>query len=127
MGTILFGANNTVSSTGQGTGSNIGNYQLTSSNTQIFRIFGTSVYSSNSYRVLARSTSATQIEFTVEFRDDDAGSGPVDFRIDESVQGTLTSGPMRLVRANGTAVINGVNTNTVVITQIPVGNTTSNL
>jgi hypothetical protein len=135
MGTILFGANNTASSTGQGTGSNIGNYQLTSSNTQIFRIFGTAVYSSNSYRILARNPSATQIEFTVEFRDDDTGSGPVPGSntnldpslnsIDEPVRGTLTSGPMRLARANGTAVINGVNTDTVVITQIPVGSPTA--
>jgi hypothetical protein len=85
------------------------------------------VYSSNSYRLLARSISSTQIEFTVEFRDDDVGSGPAGFRIDEPVQGTLTSGPMRLVRANGTAVINSINTNTVIISETPVGNTVSNL
>jgi hypothetical protein len=127
MGTILFGTNNTASSTGQGTGSNIGNYQLTSSNTQIFRIFGTTVYSSNSYRVLARNLSNTQIEFTIEFRDDDVGSGPIGERIDETVRGTLTSGPIRFARANGTAIINGINTNTVVVTETPVGNTTTNL
>jgi len=126
MGTILFGANNTTSSTGQGTGSNIGNYQLTSSNTQIYRIFGTAVYSSNSYVILARNLSNTQIQFTVEFRDDDIGSLPAP-RIDEQVLGTLTSGPIRFARANGAAVINGVNINTVVVTETLVGNTTTNL
>jgi hypothetical protein len=125
MGTILFSANNTVSSTGQGTGSNIGNYQLTSSNTQVFRINGTSVYSNNFYSVLARNVSNTQIILTANFTD----GNPLNttFGIDETVRGTLTSGPMRFARANGAAVINGVNTDTVVITETPVGNTTANL
>jgi hypothetical protein len=126
MGTIIFRAN-TTTRTGQGTAANVGNYQLTTSNTQIFRIFGTAVYSANSYRILARNLSTTQMEFTIEFRDDDVGSGPAIYRIDEPVRGTLTSGPVRFVRANGSATINGVNTSTVVITETPVGNTTSNL
>lgn len=126
MGIIVFGANNTTSSTGQGTGSNVGNYQLTSTNTQIYRVFGTAVYSTNSYRMLARSVSNTQIEFTIEFRDDDIGSLPTP-RVDESVRGTLTSGPIRFTRANGSATINGISTNTVVITETPVGSTISNL
>jgi hypothetical protein len=138
MGIIRFGAKSTVSSSGQGTAaSNIGNYQLTSSDTQVYRIFGTAVYSSNSYRILVRNLSNTQIQFTAEFRDDDAGSGPEPGAnlnlnpslnlVDEPVRGTLTSGPIRLVRANGVAVINAVNTDTVVITQLPVGTTTTNL
>jgi hypothetical protein len=124
MGVIIVGANSTASSTGQGTGSNIGNYQLTSSNTQLYRRNGTSVYSNNSYIVLARNISTTQIEFTVQFTD---GAPAFSSIIDETVRGTLTSGPIRFARANGTAIINGVNTNTVVITETPVGNTISNI
>lgn len=126
MGLIRFGANSTISTTAQGTGSNIGNYQLTSSNTQIYRINGTAVYSSNSYRILVRNVSNTQIQFTIQFRDDDVGSFPAP-GVDETVRGTLTSGPMRIIRANGSATINEVSTNTVVISQIPIGNTTLNL
>jgi len=125
MGTILFGPNSTISSTGQGTSSNFGNYQLTSSNTQVYRIASTAVYANNNYRVLARNISNTQIEFTAEFTDGAPLS--TQFGIDETVRGTLTSGPMRFARANGAAVINGVNTNTVVSIETPVGNTTVNL
>ena len=125
MGTILFSADKTVSSTGQGTGSNVGNYQITGSNTQLYRIDGTAVYSNNRYRVLARNVSNTQIEFTVEFTD----GAPLNtqFGIDETVRGTITSGPIRFARANGSATINGINTVTVINTETPVGNTTSNL
>jgi hypothetical protein len=125
MGIIRFGAASTGSSTGQGTGSSIGNYQLTSTNTQIYRINGTSVYSNNNYIVLARNLSNTQIEFTVQFTD----GAPLNssFGIDETVRGTLTSGPMRFSRANGSATINGINTDTVVNSEVPVGNTISNL
>jgi hypothetical protein len=130
MGTILFGANDT-SSTGLGIGSNVGNYQLTSTNTEIFTIFKSAIYepqtySTNNYKILARNTSNTQIEFTVEFIDNDVGSLPAP-QIDEPVRGTLTSGPIRLTSANGTAEINGVSTNTVVISETPVGNNVSNL
>jgi hypothetical protein len=124
IGIIIVGANSTASSTGQGTGSNVGNYQLTSSNTQLYRRNGTSVYSNNSYIILARNISTTQIEFTIQFND---GAPVAPSTLDETVRGTLTSGPIRFARANGTAIINGVNTNTVVITETPVGNTTSNL
>jgi hypothetical protein len=126
MGLIRFGANSTSSTTGQGTGANIGNYQLTSSDTLIYQINGTAVYSSNSYRILVRNVSNTQIQFTVQFRDDDIGSLPTP-RIDETVRGTLTSGPVRIIRANGSATINGINTNTVVVTETPNGDTTLNI
>jgi hypothetical protein len=74
---------------------------------------------------LARSISNTQLEFTIQFTD----GNPLNtsFGIDETVRGTLTSGPMRFIRANGSATINGISTNTIVITETPIGNTTSNL
>jgi hypothetical protein len=126
MGLIRFGANSTSSTTGQGTGSNIGNYQLTSSDTLVYRINGTAVYSSNSYRILVRNISNTQIQFTIQFRDDDIGSLPAP-RVDETVRGTLTSGPVRIIRANGSAVVNGISTSTVVVTGPLIGNTTLNI
>jgi hypothetical protein len=125
MGVIVFGANSTASSTNQGTGSSIGNYQLTGSNIQIYRRNGTSVYSNNSYIVQARSVSNTQLEFTMTFTD--GNSLDTVQGIDETVRGTLTSGPIQFARANGSATINGVTTNTVVVTETPVGNTTVNI
>lgn len=125
MGTIQFGSATTISNTGQGTGSNIGNYQLTNTNTQIYRIVGTAVYSNNNYRILARNLSTTQIEFTVEFTD----GSPLNtsFGIDETVRGTLSSGPIRVARANGTTIINEISTDTVINLSTLIGNTTTNL
>lgn len=127
MGIIIFDANKTVSSTNAGAGSARGNYQLTSTFTEIYSKSSTSaVYSTNSYRILARNVSPTVIVFNIQFRDDYVGSGPPDFRTDESVLGTLTSGPIQIATASGSATINGITTDTVVIDP-PLGNTTSTL
>jgi hypothetical protein len=126
IGIIIFTATNTTS-TGQGSGSNTGYYSnLTSSQTQIFNKSDASVYSNNNYRLFARLQSqGRQIEFTAEFTD----GLPLntEFGIDESVLGTLRSGPVHILRANGSATINGINTNTVVITETPSSSTISNL
>lgn len=86
MGTIKF-AYNSTNATGTGTGTAIGNYQLSGSYQTIFTKNGSSVYAENQYVVQAKQNSSAQIQFLVEFRDNDIG----DPDVDENVQGTLTS------------------------------------
>lgn len=75
--------------TASGTGSVIGNYELTASDQQIFTKAGSGVYAANDYVILARynSSNAAQIIFTIQFKDDAAGNP----NNDEVVKGTLTS------------------------------------
>jgi len=91
MGTIKFNYTETTF-TGTGTGSAIGNYDLTGSYQQIFIKSGSGVYVENDYNIQARASAVNAIEFRVEFRDDDLGDqtglGPP---VDENVTGTLTS------------------------------------
>lgn len=114
MGTIKFNYTQT-SSTGTGSGSAIGNYDLTSTYQQVFIKSGSGVYAENDYNIAAREVSATQIQFKIEFRDDDAGDqrpgdsggtdgvsipGPGE---DENVGGTLSS-VVQTFRASGSFV-----------------------
>jgi hypothetical protein len=97
MGTISFGRNSTTAS-GTGNNSAIGYAQLTTSDQQIFSkdVTGTT-YAPNRYVLLARAPSATQIVFTIQWRDDDTGNP------DENVTGTLTS-TVQVYRASGVNV-----------------------
>jgi len=87
MGTIKFNFADTVSSNNVGTGSAIGNYDLTSSYQVIYTKTGSGVYIENDYIIYAKENSAKQIQFKVEFTDDANGSGGAD----ERVGGELTS------------------------------------
>lgn len=86
MGTIAMGYTATTT-TGTGTTSSIGNFDLTSSNQVIFRKPGTGVYSANDYYVYAKANSATQLEFTLQFQEEAAGNP----NFDEQVNGTLVN------------------------------------
>lgn len=86
MGIIKFNYTETAS-TGTGTGSAIGNYDLTGSYQNVFNKTGSGVYAANDYNVEAREVSTSVIQFRVLFQDD-AGGNPA---IDENVDGTLTS------------------------------------
>lgn len=106
MGTIKFNYTQT-SATGTGTGSNIGNNDLTTSYQTIFTKTGSGVYAENDYNIAAKRDSNSVLRFRVQFRDDDtgdqqsfgAGSGPVD----EDVEGRITSSIQQL-RATGSNV-----------------------
>jgi len=89
MGTIKFAYGSTTA-TGSGTPTAIGNYQLTSSFQTVFTKNGSSVYAENAYVVKARSQATNQIEFKIEFQDNDVGEPPP-IPIDENVTGTITS------------------------------------
>lgn len=91
-GLVSFGHNYT-SSDNSGTGSAIGNFQLTNSEQQIYRKTGSGVYADNNYYIRAKNVSDTVIEFRIWMNEADTGStssakGVVP--IDEYVQGTLS-------------------------------------
>lgn len=98
MGTIAMGYTATTT-TGTGTTSSIGNFDLTSSNQVIFRKPGTGVYSANDYYVYAKANSATQLEFTLQFQEEAAGNP----NFDEQVNGTLVNS-VKFKRPSGSYV-----------------------
>ena len=100
MGTVYFNYDVTTS-TGSGTGSNIGFYDLTTSSQKIFQKDTTSpTYTPNSYQIWASAPSSTTIQFIIYFRDDSAPGG---WGVDEDVTGTLTS-DVKVYRASGSNV-----------------------
>jgi len=99
-GTIKFGSESTVSTTGGGT--SIGNYDLTSTFQNIYQKIGSgtysAVYAGNIYTVKARSDINTRIIFRIEFND-----VVFDNNIDNNVDGRLES-VVQHYRANGEVV-----------------------
>jgi hypothetical protein len=89
-----------------GTGSAIGNYDLTTSYKQLFvkqaELYP--VYNENNFKVYAKRLSSSEIQFKVEFNDDDSGdktgTGPA---VDEAVTGTTTV-TVQVLRPSGTSV-----------------------
>ena len=70
---------------------NIGNYDLTSEYQTIALRQGTGAYSENLYKIYARQTSTSVLQFKVEFNDADTGGSAEGFFGDEPVSGTLTN------------------------------------
>jgi len=113
MGTIKFGYTSTTA-TGSGTGSSIGNIDLTGTYQVIFQKNGSGNYAENQYEIQARQDSATILRFNVRFEDNDLGDqqpvgpqgidpNPAGPAIDEDVTGTLTS-TIQQLRATGSNV-----------------------
>lgn len=125
MGTISFKANQTVSNNGVGSSYSIGNYNLTSAYQLCYDQTGGAVYANNRYRIRALQLNDSEIQFSIEFVDGLPNSGST---IDENVLGNITS-DLRLLQPDGSVIINGVVTDTVVIsdTNLPTGTTISNL
>lgn len=97
VGTVKFGANATISTTGGG--SSIGNYDLDGSLQIIYQKIGSGTYSAiyagNIYTIKARLDGSTRIVFRIEFND-----VVVDGNIDNNVDGRLES-TVRHYRATG--------------------------
>jgi len=91
----------------RGTGTATGNYDLGSTNTEIFTKGGTSVYSENRYKIFAKSSSTSQITFEIQFQDNDTGDQQPGFlpgpAVDEAVKGTTTS-TVQMLRPTGSNV-----------------------
>jgi hypothetical protein len=82
--------------TGAGTGTSIGNLDLTSSYQTLYTKTGSGVYSDNVYTIQAKLDNDARIRFLITFNDGDVGTGGAD----ERVNGTLTSSVSHL-RADG--------------------------
>ena len=101
VGTIKFSSESTISTTGSG--SSIGNYDLTSAFQNIYQKIGSGTYSAiyagNIYTVKARSDIDTRIIFRIEFND-----VVFDNNVDNNVDGRLQS-TIQHYRANGDVVV----------------------
>lgn len=93
-GTDVDISDDTVS--GAGTGTAIGNLDLTSSYQTIYTKTGSGVYTNNVYSIQAKLDNDSRIRFLITFDDGDVGTGGAD----ERVVGTLTSSIAHL-RADG--------------------------
>lgn len=95
MGTIVF--NYTSTSASSGTGSTLGGLDLSTSYQTIFTKTGSGNYAENDYNIAARYTGSgnKNIQFRIQFRDDDTGDQQGGFKagaaVDEYVTGTLQS------------------------------------
>lgn len=118
MGSIIMDYTTTYSSAGVGTGSTIGNADLTTTYQLLYQRTAAS-YTANNYQVYGRADSATVLRFLIELNDDATGN------IDENVQGTTTS-TGQAVTPDGTVTIGGTAYDTVVL-NAPSGSTTNNL
>jgi len=122
MGTISFKATETISNAGVGTGSSIGNYDLTSSYRLIYSRTGGAVYSRNRYNIYAAESatgdSTSAITFKVEFVD--GRPNDLTWGIDEVVLGTFNS-IIESARPNSQVTINGTTHPAVIIDSDPVG------
>ena len=99
QGIIKFQKNATTN-TGTGTSQAVGNYNVTTSYQKIFEKNGSAAnYSENIYRIQAKEVSSAQLQFKIEFQDNDAG----DPNFDENIGGTLTS-TIKQKRATGSFV-----------------------
>tara|TARA_B100000902_G_scaffold29158_1_gene35017 strand:- start:4103 stop:5071 length:969 start_codon:yes stop_codon:yes gene_type:complete len=87
--------------TGAGTGSAIGNLDLTTAYQTIYTKTGSAAYIDNELIIQAKEESSSQIRFLLTFVDDANGSGGAD----ERVNGTLTSNISHL-RADSTTYVN---------------------
>jgi len=119
MGIISFAANSTFSNAGVGTGSAIGNYQLTSTYQSLYTRSVGGIYTNAFYRIDALSNSTTTIQFRAGFNDLTVEN------VDENVQGTLSSN-IGIARPDGSVNINGTVYDTVDLVA-PTGTTTTNL
>lgn len=85
--------------TNTGSGSSIGNYQLSGSYQVVYVKTGSGVYQDNEYIVKAKENNSREISFRIEFVDDANGSGGAD----ERVQGS-TESQVSIYRAEGVYV-----------------------
>lgn len=108
MGSTSFKATNTVNNAGVGSGSNIGNHDLTNSYQQVYSRTGGAVYSRNRYNIYAKEyatgNSTSAIQFKVDFVD--GAPNNVTYGIDENVFGEFSS-DISYAKADSNITING--------------------
>jgi len=120
MGSTSFKAEETVNNASVGTGSVIGNYDLTSSYQLVYSRTGGAVYAENRYYIYAREyatgDTTSAIQFKVVFLDGNPGG----YGIDEPVTGTFNS-IVETATPNSQVTINGTVHDAVIINTVPSG------
>jgi hypothetical protein len=100
IATVIFDYRRTLSTASAGTGSNIGNYQLTNNYQLLYRKVrstGAIVYSGNEYTIEGRQSSTSQLQFRVRYAD--ISDSLNNRNVDENVTGRLESN-IRIFRAS---------------------------
>ena len=124
MGSTSFKAEETVNNAGVGTGSNIGNYDLTSIYQLIYSRTGGAVYARNRYNVYAAEyatgNATSAITFKVEFIDGQPNN--LTSGIDEVVLGVFNS-TVQTATPSSQVTINGTVYDAVIIDTVPAGAT----
>jgi hypothetical protein len=122
MGSTSFKATETVNNAGVGSGSSIGNYDLTSSYQLVYSRTGGAVYARNRYNIYAAESSTgdstSAITFKVEFVD--GAPNNTTFGIDEAVLGTFNS-TIETATPSSQVTINGTTHDAVIIDSPPIG------
>lgn len=120
MGTVSFKAEETISNSGIGIGTNIGNYDLTSSYRRIYTRDGGAVYANNEYRIFAReyATGNTTSGIQIKINFVDGSPNDPSYGIDETVSGTFNSN-VQLAMPNSQIQINGTIHDSVIISTEP--------
>ena len=126
MGVTSFRAIDTINNNSVGTGSSVGNYDLTGSYQLCYSKSGGASYARNDYRVFAQNVSDTTIRFKVEFNDNQPND--LTWGIDEPVYGDFTS-TIEVLQPTGSVSVNGTVYDTVIVptNSLPTGSTSSNL
>lgn len=126
MGVTSFRASDTINNNSSGTGSSVGNFDLTGTYQLCYSKAGGASYARNDYRVSAYSVNDQVIRFKVEFNDNQPNN--LSFGIDEAVFGDFFS-TIELLQPTGTVSINGTAYDTVIIPdgKLPIGANISNL
>ena len=128
IGSTSFKAEETVNNAGIGSGSNIGNYDLSSSYQQVYSRDGGAVYSRNEYRVFAREYATGNATSGIQIKIDfvDGRPNDVTYGIDESVNGTFNSN-VQLAIPSSQIDINGTIHDSVIISTVPTASLIRNL
>jgi hypothetical protein len=128
IGTTSFKAESTTNNIGIGSGSNIGNYDLTSTYQLVYSTTGGAAYSRNSYSIYATNEvtidGTSAIKFKVEFTDGLPNN--LTFGIDEAVFGTFNSF-VETATPSSQISINGTVYDAVIIDAPPTGTTVRSL
>ena len=124
MGSTSFKAESTLNNASVGTGTNIGNYDLTSAYQRVYSRDGGAVYANNEYRIFAKEhatgNSTSAIQFKVEFVD--GSPNDPSYGVDEVVYCGFNS-VIETATPNSQISINGTTHNAVIINSIPQGAT----
>jgi hypothetical protein len=122
MGSTSFKAESTLNNAAVGTGSSIGNYDLTNSYRLVYSRTGGAVYARNRYNIYAKEYATGNATSAIQFKVDfiDGQPNDVTYGIDEVVYGTFNSN-VAYAAPDSQITINGTTHDAVVIDTVPVG------